>query len=83
MPRTIRAKVTVGSFSESKPTAQPGGYESIGMHAVKSGGDDPEDNAYAEATPSCAISMTVSNPACFGFFEQGKKYYVDFTPVDE
>lgn len=83
MPKTIRAKVSVASFSESKPTTTPGGYESISMYAVKSGGDNPEDNAYAEATPSCSISMSVTNPECFGFFKQGKKYYVDFTEAPE
>lgn len=86
MSKTIRAKVSVHSLSESKPAdpaAATNAYESISMGAVKSGGDNPEDNEYAAATPSCSISMNVTTPTCFGFFQQGKKYYVDFTEVPE
>ncbi|MER5912308.1 hypothetical protein ABT124_17890 [Streptomyces sp. NPDC001982] len=41
----------------------------------------PEDQRYAQATPSGQLTIAVDNPAVV--FEPGKSYYLDFTPVDE
>lgn len=41
----------------------------------------PEDQRYAQATPSGHLQMQVDNPAVS--FTPGKDYYLDFTPVDE
>lgn len=40
-----------------------------------------EDNTYAKYTPQADMTITVANPALFGQFECGQKYYIDFTPV--
>lgn len=40
----------------------------------------PEDQRYAQATPSGELRMLVDNPAVS--FEPGRDYYIDFTPVD-
>lgn len=44
------------------------------------GGD--EDNTFAKFTPSGDASFYIANPALFGKFEAGQRYYVDFTPAD-
>lgn len=44
-------------------------------------GDTPENNTYAVATPSGAVSLTISNPAVKGWFEVGKEYLFDITPI--
>lgn len=44
--------------------------------------DLPEDQRYAEATPSGKIEMNVDNPAALAQFELGKAYYVDFTAAE-
>lgn len=44
--------------------------------------DSPEDNTYAEATPSATIEMSVTHKAVADFFEPGKRFYVDFTRAD-
>jgi len=44
--------------------------------------DTPEDNSFAQATPSGNMSITVSNPAVLGFFKPGDKFYLDFTKAE-
>lgn len=41
-----------------------------------------EDRRYSRYTPSGSLSMHVDNPAALAQFEQGKAYYLDFTPAD-
>lgn len=55
--------------------------ETVQLHAVYS--SDPTDPNYtwSAATPGGNLTMTISNPAAFGKFEQGKDYLLDFTPA--
>lgn len=41
----------------------------------------PENQRYAKATPTGSLSITVDNPDAMSF-EQGKYYYLDFTPAE-
>lgn len=41
----------------------------------------PEDQRYAQTTPSGSITIQVDNPAVI--FTPGRSYYLDFTPVDD
>lgn len=41
-----------------------------------------EDNSFARWTPSAAIQMTIQNPALLDKFEEGQKFYVDFTQAE-
>jgi hypothetical protein len=57
--------------------------ETLKMHAVAASkypddGSD-EDNTYAKFSPGADLSINISNPALFGQFNVGEKYYVDFT----
>lgn len=58
-------------------------YESISLHAVYSSDKNEEDNQFSKATPWGEYRMTVTNPKAFGFFKPQKKYYLDFTEVEE
>jgi len=40
-----------------------------------------EDNSFAKFSPSVSMDFHVANPALFGKFEPGQKFYVDFTPA--
>ena len=40
------------------------------------------NKAFFEATPTGSLEMTINNPAAFGFFRPGRKYWLDFTPAD-
>lgn len=41
----------------------------------------PEDQAYAKATPTGTLEITVDNPSVQ--FDLSKSYYLDLTPVEE
>lgn len=41
----------------------------------------PEDRRFAKATPSGSLEMLIDNPPAVEFFEVGKYFYLDFTPV--
>lgn len=61
------------------------GYgKSINLSAVYAP-DDPEseNGQFWTATPSGQITLYVNNPAGAAVFEQGKDFYVDFTPAAE
>lgn len=80
MSTTMRAKLQVASV-----TLHPQ-CEVLKFHAVcKSGGypadGSDEDNTFAKFSPSADLSITVANPALFGQFKPGDKFYVDFTPA--
>lgn len=62
--------------------------ETVVMHAVcrtngysDTNGDD-EDNTYAKYSPQADFRITVANPALFGKFKAGDKYYADFTRAE-
>lgn len=55
--------------------------ESVSFEAVI--GDSDENKSFSEATPSASLRMWISNPSARGVFENGKEYYVDFTPASE
>lgn len=38
-----------------------------------------EDNTYARFSPSADFRLTIANPALFGSFKPGQKYYIDMT----
>lgn len=62
------------------------GWEKLHFYAVAKSGGYPQDgsdddNTYAKFSPQASCEITVANPALFGKFEPGEKYYVDFTPA--
>lgn len=84
--KTMRAKLQVGFVQEhfhgpDKSKSQ----ETLTMHAVAASkypedGSD-EDNTFAKFSPGANPSINVANPALFGKFTVGQKFYVDFTEV--
>lgn len=53
----------------------------VKMAAVHDG--SPENNQFAQATPSGSLEMHINNPAALDFLEPNKSYYLDFTPATE
>lgn len=87
---TMRAKLQVGFVQElfhgpDKAKSQ----ETLTMHAVAASkypadGSD-EDNTYAKFSPGASFVINIANPAnpaLFGKFAVGEKYYADFTKAD-
>lgn len=84
----MRAKMVVNSVNPSKDANGETICEFLAFNAVAKSEAYPddgadEDNSYARWTPQAAMSMTINNPALFGKFKAGDKFYVDFTRVSE
>lgn len=92
----MRAKLQVGfvQVHENRlnaegrydPNAVPiKSMETLTLHAVaKNGYDstgDDEDNTFAKWSPGATMSINIANPALWGKFAVGDKFYVDFTAV--
>lgn len=81
----MRAKLQVGMVLEQFYGAEGAkSGEAVSMHAVcKSGGypedGSDEDNTFAKFSPGASLSINIANPALFGKFKHGDKFYVDFT----
>ncbi len=78
----MRAKMAVSGVEKLLS-----GGEKLKFNAVAKSGSYPpdgsdEDNSYAKFTPSASLEIVVMNPALFGQFNTGQKYYVDFTPAE-
>ena len=81
MNTTMRAKFVVTGV-----TKHEGGSETVNFSAVcKSGGypadGSDEDNTFAKFSPSASCSIQIANPALYGSFEPGQKFYADFIPA--
>ena len=83
----MRAKLQVGMVQEHfYGTDKSKSAETLTMHAVAASkypedGSD-EDNTFAKFSPGANLSINIANPALFGQFKVGEKYYVDFTTAD-
>lgn len=64
-----------GEKSEEKRT--------IHMEPVYSNEPGSENAEYWNATPAGSIQLGTVNQAAWSQFDQGKTYYVDFTPAGE
>lgn len=58
--------------------------EKLTMNPVCKSGPYPddgsdEDNTYAKFSPSGALTLQIQNPALYGKFKPGQKFYLDFT----
>ena len=78
---SVRAKlrchfIQTGTDGDGNKTA-----ETVHMHAVYSSDPNNENAQWSKWTPAANLTLTVSNPAAFGKFEQGAEYFVDFTPA--
>jgi hypothetical protein len=97
-PTTMRAKLQVGHVQEQvtrinergeyDPAAAPVKIgENVSFYAVAKNGYDAtgldEDNTYAKMSPGASFNINIANPALFGVFKHGQKFYVDFTEAPD
>lgn len=59
-----------------------GSSKQVKLSAVYAPDANGEDAGFTKATPWGEIAMTIDNPAAAVHFEQGKTYYVDFSPAE-
>jgi hypothetical protein len=72
----MRAKFYVASVK-----LYPGGPRTVNMNAVHDG--SPENNQFAQASPSGSLEMHINNPAAVDFLKPGKSYYLDFSEAPD
>lgn len=70
---SVRAKFSV-SFVDQQ-------HKTVYLAPVYSGSD--ENKAFFAATPGGQISLNTVNDAALSQFENGKEFYIDFTPADD
>lgn len=75
---SVRAKMLVQSVKKSEA---PYNEFSVSLRAVYKDGD-PENEAFFAATPAADVNLHVVRPEVAEKFQEGKFYYVDFTPVE-
>lgn len=75
---TMRAKFVVESVQrfESSEVLK---FRAVGRRSQYPSDGSDEDNTYAKFSPSASCEIHVANPALFGKFQPGQKFYVDFT----
>ena len=74
---TVRAKMQLGYKAKN-----PNGDTRLNFYGVYSQDPASENKAFTDATPALNVSMVIAKdkPAA-DMFEQGKEYYLDFTPA--
>jgi hypothetical protein len=84
---TMRAKVAVFSVQEFHYGTDGGkSAETVTFNPISKDGPygsdgTDEDNSYAKWTPSGEIRLQITNPALWGQFQNGQRFYVDFSPA--
>lgn len=87
MAEQIKAKMKVNlvvkhGYENNTPSADGSTYvqtgESVDLTAVYSADPNTENYSYSSATPNAHLTMTISNPQAFDFFEEGAEYVLTF-----
>lgn len=76
---TMRAKFVVSTVMKLN-TSECVIFRAVGKPEGYPEDGSDEDNTFAKFTPMADLVVTITNPALFGTFECGKKFYADFTP---
>jgi hypothetical protein len=90
---TMRAKMQVSMVQEHMGWVDPASgkqpeksCETLTMHAVckptYADSEFDEDNTFARMSPGATLTINIANPALWGTFKHGDRFYVDFTPAD-
>lgn len=73
-------------FNAATGKHEPVSMEQLEFTAVTEKPFDPDgksdDNDFARWTPTGQLKMTVTNPALFGKFKVGEKYYLKIEPAE-
>lgn len=77
MSGNVRAKVKCWS-----KTTNTDGTGSVTLSPVYDPNPESENGQFWQATPSGTFSMSGIKGAALDAFEQGKEYYVDFSPAE-
>ena len=77
----VRAKFKCWSIQRNNNTDPADQTARVSFMAAYANGD-PDNATWSKATPAANLDMTITNPDAIEKFEEGKFYYLDFTPAD-
>lgn len=77
----MRAKMKISYIDKRYEYQETLHFNPVSRSGYLADGSD-ENNTYARFTPSGMLSLTVTNPALLGKFEEGEEYYLDFTKAN-
>jgi hypothetical protein len=80
---TMRAKMRVASATKyGDPVTQVNlTFSAVSRSEGYPADGTDEDNTFAKYTPNASLQMSIQNPMLLDKFEEGQKFYVDFTPA--
>ena len=70
---------TVGTRAEGEKFGEVLEFVAVGKSGPYPDDGADDDNTYAKYSPTASFKIDVRNPAIFGKFTIGQKFYVDFT----
>lgn len=81
---TMRAKMRVASVTKygEPPTSISLTFAAVGKSDGYPADGTDEDNSFARWTPSASLQMSIQNPALLDQFQEGQRFYVDFSPAN-
>ena len=80
MPITgVTAKFKCSAITDGPEGSE---YKTVTLYQVYSSDPERENYSWSKATPSGTVTMNITNPAAFGWFEVGAEYFIDFTKDD-
>ena len=81
----MRAKFAVSDVkvyeNEGKTTGEQVSFSAVAKSGAYPADGSDDDNTFARWSLSASCTIHIANPALFGRFERGQKFYVDFTPA--
>lgn len=75
----MRAKLVIDKVTRHSETSESLSFRAVGKSESYPADGSDENNTFAMWTPSASLSMSITNPALIGKFNEGEEYYVDFS----
>jgi len=75
----MRAKLVISSVTQFEGDNEQLTFRGVCRSDSYPADGSDENNTYAKFSPSVELKMTISNPALYGNFKPGHKFYCDFT----
>ena len=81
MSTVMRAKMKISEIQQFSD-AQRLTLSGVGNDGAYPEDGASDDNTFARWTPQADMTMTINNPNLLGQFEEGQKFYIDFTRAE-
>ncbi|MDE3022276.1 MAG: hypothetical protein KGI54_10485 [Pseudomonadota bacterium] len=80
---SMRAKMQIQNIEKFESGNERLVFTAVSKNEAYPEDGSDEDNTYAKFSPSADLEIYIANPALWGKFKEGEKYYVDFTKAPD